>query len=346
GQWEERVEAVIDQLSEINGTLCVPSLLDLILTGGSDPGSGVAAFLAPYIQNRELTVVAEATPSELEACQRLLPSFTGLFQILAIEPLGKEQSLSVLQRSAENLASAHRLTISTRAADQVYRLFKRFAPYQPMPGPAVAFLTETVDRARAEKLSEVSAATVTVQFIRKTGLPELFLRDEQQLEYQTVVDAFRREVIGQEQPCSVAADLVVTFKAGLNDPARPIGVLLFCGPTGVGKTEMAKSIAQYFFGHGDAPKRLLRLDMSEYSGAGAADRLFIAPDGGPSDFIKRIRQQPFSVVLLDEIEKADAEVFDALLGALDEGRITDRFGRTATLGSAIIIMTSNIGADK
>jgi len=123
-------------------------------------------------------------------------------------------------------------------------------------------------------------------------------------------------------------------------------VLLFCGPTGVGKTEMAKALARYLFGAGSEQDRLVRLDMSEYSGYGAAQRLTMSADGQVSDFLKRMRRQPFAVVLMDEIEKAAAEVHDVLLGMLDEGRLTDRFGRTTTFLSSVIVMTSNIGAER
>jgi ATP-dependent Clp protease ATP-binding subunit ClpC len=152
-------------------------------------------------------------------------------------------------------------------------------------------------------------------------------------------------VIGQPDAASTAAGLVTTIKAGLADPGRPFGVLLFCGPTGVGKTEMVQTLARYCFGADGAKDRLVRLDMSEYSGWGAAQRLLQAPNGRPAAWIERVRQQPFCVVLFDEIEKASSEVFDSLLALMDEGRLSDRFGRVTQFRSAIIVMTSNLGAN-
>lgn len=184
------------------------------------------------------------------------------------------------------------------------------------------------------------------RFVARTGLPELLLRDELTLEHDDVLSRFRQRVIGQTGACVVAADLVTTYKAGLNDPGRPVGSLLFCGPTGVGKTEMAKAIADEFFGHGEQRDRLVRLDMSEYAGYDAAHRLVTRPDGEPSRLIESLRRQPLSVVLFDEIEKASPDVFDVLLGLLDEGRLTDRFGRVTTFRCAIVIMTSNLGSNR
>jgi ATP-dependent Clp protease ATP-binding subunit ClpC len=168
-----------------------------------------------------------------------------------------------------------------------------------------------------------------------------------------VLARLQREVLGQPAACAAAADVVVAFKAGLNDPRRPLGVLLFCGPTGVGKTELAKALARCVFG-GEAEAapesaakpagvRLLRLDMSEYSGPWAADRLLLQPDGEPSNFLQQIRRQPFTVVLFDEIEKAHPAVFDVLLNVFDEGQLTDRFGRVTWFRSAVLILTSNLG---
>ena len=346
GQWEARVEQVIEQVSDISGALCAGSLLDLILTGGRDPGASVAAFFTPYLQRGELRLIGEATPAELEACRRLLPGFTALFQVLNVPPFNRQQATGVLRRAVESLERNHRVAASAGVGPLVYRLFNRFAPYQALPGRAMAFLHTLFERAALAHAAEVTEETVIAQFVRQTGLPELFLRDELPLAYEDVVMALQWQVIGQPEPCRTAASLVTMFKAGLNDPARPIGVLMFCGPTGVGKTELAKAISKFFFGHGDEHDRLLRLDMSEYAGPDAGAKLISDARGKPSELIKRVRQQPFVVVLFDEIEKADARVFDVLLGVFDEGRLTDEYGRTTNFRSAVLIMTSNLGADK
>ncbi len=169
-------------------------------------------------------------------------------------------------------------------------------------------------------------------------------RDELLLRVSEVREQFAAQIIGQPDATAAAARLITSIKAGLTDPARPMGVLLFCGPTGVGKTALAKSLVDYCFGASGAKDRLVRLDMSEYAGWGAAQRLVQNPQGQPAAWIERVRRQPFCVVLFDEIEKAAPEVFDVLLSLLDEGRLTDRFGRVTWFRSAIIIMTSNLGA--
>jgi ATP-dependent Clp protease ATP-binding subunit ClpC len=346
GQWEERCEKLIADLGEMGGVLCADNLLDLVRQGGESPTNSLGAFFLPYLQRGELKMVAEATAAELDACRRLLPGLVDVFQLLALPAFSRGEAINVLDHVAAALASNHHVEVGRGVVALVYHLFRRFLPYGAFPGRAAAFLTAVFERARQERKQEVDVEQVLALFVRQTGLPELFLRDDIPLDREEVAATFRRQVIGQEEASQAAAALVTTFKAGLNDPSRPAGVLLFCGPTGVGKTEMARAIARYFFGHGEQGDRLVRLDMSEYTGYRAGERLMTQPNGEPSELIQKLRQQPFAVVLLDEIEKADPEVFDVLLGVFDEGRLTDRYGRVTSFRSAVIIMTSNLGAGK
>lgn len=362
GQWEQRCEKIVSELADLGGVLCIENLLELVRAGGGEPNASIASFLLPYLQRGELAMIAECSPHELDACRRLMPNLIDVFRIFNVAPFDRRKSLGVLNRHLSQLQQQFRLESERELAEQTERLFRRFLPYQTFPGSSLSFLTDLFStRARqSDKGSnsrnqgtegsrppgEVSVSDLLKQFVARTGLPELLIRDELPLQHADVLDRFNQRVIGQPSACLTAADLVTTFKSGLNDPSRPVGSLLFCGPTGVGKTELAKALTDEFFGHGEQRDRLVRLDMSEYSGYDAAHRLITGPDGEPSRLIETLRRQPLSVVLFDEIEKASPDVFDVLLGLLDEGRLTDRFGRVTSFRSAIVIMTSNLGANR
>ena len=346
GQWEERLEEVIEELQTFQGVLCVENLLELVRLGGYGATDSVGAFLVPYMIHREMQVIAEATPEELDACRRLLPGLADAFQVMHIEPFQPARAIRVLDRIAQAGARNQRVETGNDLVQNVFRLFRRFRPYDAFPGKAAAFTSELIQRAAAAKEAVLEPPKVLARFIEDTGLPEDFIRDDVPLIEQDVLNHLSSRIIGQPAACEAAAGVITTFKAGLNDPGRPLGVLLFSGPTGVGKTELARSMSEYLFGHGATGDRLVRLDMSEYSGPGASERLVSDASGNPSEFVKRVRSQPFCIVLLDEIEKASPDVFDMLLGVFDEGRLSDRFGRVTTFQSSVIIMTSNLGAGR
>ena len=342
GEWEERCETFISQLGGLAGVFCAENLLELVQVGGDGPGNSVAAFFLPYLQRGELRVIAEATGEEVEACRRLLPGLLDVFQIVRVPEFADREAVAVLDRLAGAYAATTRTEFERVVPALVHRLFQRFQPYAVFPGPAARFLRGLFDGTAKGKA--VTGQGVMAAFVTLTGLPEVFLRDELTLAWETVCAAFAARVIGQAEAVAAAAGLVVTIKAGLGDPGRPFGVLLCCGPTGVGKTELVKTLAGYCFGAAGAKDRLVRLDMSEYSGWGAARRWLEDPQGAPAAWLERVRRQPFCVVLLDEIEQAAPEVFDVLLGLLDEGRMTDRFGRVTQFRSAVMVLTSNLGA--
>src|SRR5258706_4280147 len=238
GMWQERAESIVTQTAGIAGVLCAENLLDLVRTGGRSPGDSIGAFLMPYLQRSELRLIAEATPTELDAIRRLLPGLADLFQIITVPPFTRAQAVNCLSQ----MAAAQRQNLKVDAerghVETVYRLFARFMPYHPFPGKTPAFVADLIDRAARQQHDCVSAADAIALFVRQTGVPELFLRDELPLDIERVVRALHREGIGQARACRAAAGVVTTFKAGLNDPDRPLGVLLFAGPTGVGKTQL------------------------------------------------------------------------------------------------------------
>jgi ATP-dependent Clp protease ATP-binding subunit ClpC len=353
GQTEERLEKVIAELDSIEGFLCLENLLAFVTSAGEDVTAGIAAFCLPYAQRGELRIIAETTPEELDACRRLMPGLIDLFQVRALKPLGPIEGARILDRVAESHTPARQLQVVPQATADVVRLFQRFQPYHALPGEAVTFWKGLLDRIDRSQDREVTREKVVQAYLRRTGLPEVFLRDELPLVMESVREQFSTEIKGQPHACAAAAQVLVQFKAGMNDPRRPLGVLLFCGPTGVGKTELVKALARGLFGAGEEDQnrrpaglsRLIRLDMSEYSGPWGADRLLLQSNGEPSPFVQQIRRQPFSVVLFDEIEKAHPAVCDVLMDVFDEGRLTDRFGRVTWFRSAVLVMTSNLGSD-
>ncbi len=346
GQWEERLEQVIAKLAEMNAILCVDSLVELVRLGGRSPEDSIAAFMLPYLRRNELRLIAESTHESLDACRRLLAGFAESFRILPVDRLDAEQTEDIAQRILNEAKRNHRIESEDSAAASVVSLYRRYLPYQAPPQGPVRLLGRLVGEVRKSKQTNIKTSQVFEKFTAETGLPRHLIEDSERLDPSKLKQHFDREVIGQPHATEVAVDTVVKLKSGMVDPKRPVATMLFCGPTGVGKTQLARSLADYVLAGRSDGGRLLRLDMSEYQSWGAVDRLLMTPDGEPAVWIQRLRTWPLGVLLFDEFEKAAPEVFDCLLSALDEGRISDRFGRTTTLCGTIIVMTSNVGASR
>ncbi|MFU8805393.1 MAG: AAA family ATPase, partial [Bradymonadaceae bacterium] len=208
-------------------------------------------------------------------------------------------------------------------------------------GRTIDFIARTLRRTQQARRQDVKVGDVVESFCKDTGMPAILLRDDRTLDLEIVKKELARRVMGQGSAIDKVVDVVGVTKAGLSAKDRPLGSFLFVGPTGVGKTELARALAEFLFGD---ESRLIRLDMSEYAQLDAYNRL-IGEGTTEGELTGPVRRQPFSVVLLDEIEKAHSNVFDLLLQVLGEARLTDVQGRTTRFQNTILIMTSNLGVE-
>ncbi len=341
GMWQQRC---LDMVAELDGgadVLFVDRLAD-VLTPSSD-GATIAELLAPAVLGGSLSLIAECDDVELVRARQRFPALIDALRVVRVPEATPAQAIALLepygQRQAPPVAIGH------DGARRLVELLGAFRRDTALPGKALAFVEYLSLRAASRGAAdapppELSIQGVTQAFAAWSGLPVELLSPEHALDTAAIAAALRRGVIGQDHACEVAARVIARLKAGLDDPQRPVGALLFAGPTGVGKTELAKQLARYLFGDAD---RLVRVDMSELV-TGAAIARLITPSPAGTSLADRIRRQPLSVVLFDEIEKADAAAFDLLLGVLGEGRLTDALGRLVDFRMAVIVMTTNLGA--
>lgn len=342
GEWQQCLDVVVEQLSMLNGVAWVTDLIDLIYSEGEGPEDSMAAYLIPALTQGDIRLIGECTPLEFEAAKRALPAFIECFQVIHLTEMDGPRARKVLELFGQFTESNLKVSIATQARETGHRLLNRYIKYQNFPGKAIRFFGECVSNAIDRQANEVTERNVIDAFGRHSGLPEPFLRDDFPLDEAEVRGFFERRIVGQSAAVDEMTKLVFTFKAGLNDPAKPIAALLFAGPTGVGKTAAAKALAEYFFGAGQSRDPMFRVDMSEYQYAFQLGRL-LGEGKRPGALIEHVRSRPFSVILLDEIEKADPVIFDILLGLLDEGRLRDARGRLTDFRSSIVVMTTNLG---
>jgi ATP-dependent Clp protease ATP-binding subunit ClpC len=332
GMWEARCLEIVAELSGEGHWLYVDRLA--ALARPQSGASSIADLLLPAAAAGEISLIAEATEQELARLVVEAPGLVSAFNVVRLEPPAPEQVVELLFD-----VHARRFPGARLHPDAARRLVRHLSLYRKdhaFPGKALLFLA-WLERETAPKA--LLPADADRLFCRWSGLPEALVSDQQRGDAETIGAALMTRVIGQDDACRRSAELLARFKAGVNDPERPIGSLLFVGPTGVGKTELAKQLARFVFGSDD---RLVRLDMSEFLFPGSTLRL-ISDERGSESLAQRVSRQPLSLVLLDEIEKAHPAVFDLLLALLGEGRLTTSGGRLVDFRMTLVVMTSNLG---
>lgn len=345
GELEGRLRRLVDELAAGKQVIWyVPDFLQILLSGSHQGQSaGILDQLMPDLAAGRLVMISECTPGGLTRAQQSRPVLRNVFDVVRMRPLAAEDTAGLIADFLGRISRILELEIEPGVADDVTELARHYLSGMQTPGAELDLIKLAGNRAAAAADTVLGRESLLATLAQLTGLPRAVLDDSEKMELARVREFFTARVIGQDEAVGAVIDRIAMFKAGLTDPGRPIGVFLFAGPTGTGKTELAKTLAEYLFG---APERLLRLDMSEFQTASSAEKIVGAGmnEAEGQSLIQRVRKQPFAVILLDEFEKAHQNIWDLFLQVFDDGRLTDTSGQTADFRHTLIILTSNLGA--
>ncbi len=356
GDFEERIKSVLDEVVRCgNIILFIDEVHTIVGTGSAEGAVDASNILKPQLARGEIQIIGATTTEEYRRFIEKDSALERRFQSVLIEEPTPEAAIDILKGIRERYEAFHRVKISDGAVEAAVRLSTRYLTERRLPDKAIDLMDEACSKkviakkadAQAGFCGTVKAEDVAAVLKLYTGVSVGEIEHGESERLLRLEEKLKQRVVGQDKAISAVAKAVRRSRAGLRDPKKPVGTFLFTGPSGVGKTELAKALAETLFGD---EKALIRFDMSEYNDKSAVNKLIGSPPGyvGYEDggkLTEAIRRHPYSVVLFDEIEKADAGIYNLFLQLMDDGFITDSEGRKANFQSSVVIMTSNIGAE-
>jgi ATP-dependent Clp protease ATP-binding subunit ClpC len=385
GQFEERLKQIMRELIENPQYIVFIDELHTLVGAGSAEGSLDAAnILKPALSRGEIQCVGATTPAEFRKSIEKDRSLERRFQAVKVPPPSESEAIQILDGVRERYETFHQVRYTGDAVEAAVYQSNRYIPDRFLPDKAIDVLDEAGARVKLRvrreqagvdawdgAVAEISAfgqapgtdslvedtdeplvsAEVTKDDIeeviaRWTGIPITSLKEEETQKLLRIEHELHHRVVSQRPAISALARAIRRSRAGLKSPQRPVGSFLFLGPTGVGKTEVARSLAEFLFG---SERAMIRFDMSEFMEKHSVSKLIGSPPGyvgheEGGQLTERIKRSPYSVLLFDEIEKAHPDIFNVLLQVFEDGILTDALGNSVDFKNVIIIMTSNIGA--
>ncbi len=359
GQFEERLVGIVNEVKKAGNVIMFVDEIHTIVGAGDtiDSNLDAANILKPALSRGEINCIGATTHEEYRRAIAQDSALDRRFRTIDIDEPDEEDTLAILDGQRPRLEEHHGVKLTPEVLNAALKLSVRYLPDRRLPDKALDLLDEACTRVTIRSVSpdvepEESLAVIPADIAdvlsEWTGIPVSDLTKDEKERLSDLQNTLLQRVIGQDKAVESITDAIKTARAGLSDPNRPIGVFLFLGPSGVGKTELARALANVLFGSDEA---ILRLDMSEFHDSHTVARLIGAPPGYKDtrrggQLTDALRRRPYSVVLLDEIEKAAPEVFDIFLQVFDEGRLSDAHGRNVDARYSVFIMTSNVGTQE
>ena len=354
GEFEERLRNVIKEAQESNGTiiLFIDEIHTLIGAGDTQGALDASNIIKPFLARGQLQIIGTTTTAEYRKYFEKDKAFARRFQPILCDEPSEEAAVSMISILKPKYEKYHSVTIPDEILKDAVHLSKKYIGERYLPDKAVDLIDEAGAEVKLQHAQGKRQDTIlTKQDIQNvvsawTGIPISKLTEDESQKLLELEKRVHQRLVGQDEAVKMIAEAVRRGRIGLSSPNRPIASFIFLGPTGTGKTELAKTLAEILFGRDDA---LIRLDMSEYMEKHEVAKLIGAPPGyvgyeEGGQLTEAVRTKPYSIVLLDEVEKAHPDVFNILLQLLEDGRLTDNKGNTVSFKNTIVIATSNIGS--